>query len=235
MTCDEFEGQLQEVLDQRRTPAADPFLGKHAKSCFPCQRKLQLYEALFDGLELAEAPSLGADFSQEISRVASVGRRSPWKVGLAASIAVAASLLVVVAINSGGGEPGAAESVANEASPTDPQAVPREDGSAPQQRVGESLAPTIALAGHAPRTASVETADLADRDASISQEPYEIISTFAKQNVDTTKVPGLRPFATSLTTGFSAIRQTLPGGRDEEAAPEKPQAGTQFNLDLRHA
>ena len=233
MTCDEFENLLQEVLDRRETPSADPFLATHARVCTGCQRKVTLYEALFDGLELAETPALGSDFSRQASRAAQVRRKWNWKKTAGICAAVAASLLVMVAIANRNqpGEPADAPNHVAESGSQENESRPdrRERERQPAQEKDDdatSLAigsPGSRVEGQPPAERPVVANSHLDELLSGVREDFANVS-LAETGAATARLPGVRPLTSSLTAGFSAIRQTLPGGKNEDGEPPKPQA-----------
>lgn len=107
MKCNEFERRLQRELDRGREPRDSAALARHALRCGSCARTLQLYDALWDGIDMLEVPEPSADFSRRTVQAvvaaaaadAPSGRASlsPWQMRLAAVIAVmAAAILIVV-------------------------------------------------------------------------------------------------------------------------------------------
>lgn len=240
MKCDEFEVQLHEVLDRRERLAADPFLARHAKVCTACQRKIHLYEALFDGLDLSETPVLAADFSQQITQAAKVRPRAPWKRITAVCVAVAASLLVMVAVANRSGAPDKASTPEGELAESQAAPAPR---TARKPRRKQGTTPRT-FAGIAPGSSAAQENAAAQSASPSGQEFDELLKElpFASQGISlaetsaaTTRLPGFRPFASSVTTAFSALRQTLPGGRNEEQPDTKPQARFYPMADTRHA
>jgi len=233
MTCDEFENLLQEVLDRRETPSADPFLSTHARVCTACQRKVTLYEALFDGLELAETPALGSDFSRQASRAAKVRRRWTWKKTAGVCAAVAASLLVMVAIanrNHPGDPTDAPNRVAENGSQESESRADRREQRRQNQREKANDSGSLAIGSPGSRgndqaraEGPVVTNGQLDELLSGVREDFANV-TLAETGAATARLPGVRPLTSSLTAGFSAIRQTLPGGKNENAEPPKPQA-----------
>jgi hypothetical protein len=72
MQCHEFEDRLNEVLDERGEPAADPQLRAHAGDCDSCRQRLAGQRLLLTGLRLADVPPLPADFSRHVVTAAAI-------------------------------------------------------------------------------------------------------------------------------------------------------------------
>jgi hypothetical protein len=232
MKCEEFENQLHEVLDRRESLVDDPFLTRHAKGCAGCQRKIDLYEALFDGLELTETPSLAADFSKQITRAAKVRRRTAWKPIIGVCVTLAASLLVMVAIANRSGSP-------NETPGEGTVAESNATAKPTKTRTGNGGSLTAIAQG-----SKASTADDVAHNQTSPKELDELIKdlqlasqgmSLAETSAATTRLPGFRPLASSLNSAFSALKQTLPGGRSDEEQPTKPQAGYFPAVDARNA
>jgi hypothetical protein len=66
MNCHEFEDRLQVLLDDRRDPAADALLCKHARGCSACRQMLEGQQALFAGLAALAVPPLAGGFSRGV-------------------------------------------------------------------------------------------------------------------------------------------------------------------------
>lgn len=105
MRCDEFESRLEEILDERLSPASDPLLKEHAALCAECRHRAAAYESMLVGLGLCQAPSwddpeLSERVLAEIRRPALLHlvHSRPWTFATAL-LATAALILVVVSLS----------------------------------------------------------------------------------------------------------------------------------------
>lgn len=100
MQCDQFEQHLQETLDARRSPWADPALIGHAERCAQCRAVLRAHDALQRGLEHSTPGPLAADFTSRVVQLACEPESSPVRLERSprfrvAMVAAAAALLLV--------------------------------------------------------------------------------------------------------------------------------------------
>ena len=58
MNCESFELRWQELLDERRHPADDELLARHASDCAACRGLLSGCASWFDALLAAPAPKI---------------------------------------------------------------------------------------------------------------------------------------------------------------------------------
>lgn len=99
MRCDEFAERLDDVLDQRCDPTADPALRKHAQACPGCREELTATARLLTGLEVWEAPATSPDFAQRVvAQVLAVEHPRPWYRAAWCGWVVAAAALLLVAL-----------------------------------------------------------------------------------------------------------------------------------------
>lgn len=105
MRCEEFEIRLEEVLDERQSPASDPRLKEHADTCAACRSRVAAYDTMLAGLALCAAPSW--DDPRLVERVFFDVRRPsllhrvqsrPWTFA-ASLLATAALILIVVSLS----------------------------------------------------------------------------------------------------------------------------------------
>jgi hypothetical protein len=66
MQCREFEERLNQVLDERRSPASDSRLKAHASRCERCELLLAGYQSLMIGLAQSSPPSPGREFDRRV-------------------------------------------------------------------------------------------------------------------------------------------------------------------------
>jgi hypothetical protein len=206
--CEEFEQLVQRLLDERKPLDACRNALGHADGCRRCRATLDAYQKLWDGLELLEPPALDPGFAERA--VAAVPLVQPrfaarrWFVW--ASIAVAASLLIVVAAtwrSHRSGQPDSARP-AGDSSPSDLAVQP----------------PGLAPGHHQPR-------GVPDRDRAQSPHggrPLEAIferladelAADRMATVDRFAV-GLRPIRESLATAIDVLWTTIPIRPKEES------------------
>lgn len=109
MKCDEFEAQLDEILDERRRPEWDAQLREHSACCVRCRDLASAYGVLFEGFRSLKLPEAPADMSARVMDAYLARPRSalPAKAALpaaaaAALLSTAAAVLVAVFLSRGG-------------------------------------------------------------------------------------------------------------------------------------
>jgi hypothetical protein len=192
MSYEKFESRLHEVLDDYRRVDGDVELTSLAAEDSRSREELQLYEALFDGLDARNTPEPPAGFADRVLAEVRHGRRglSGWTwAGI--SLAVAAALLVAMLprLLDTGGDPGV-----------------------------EKSSIVVALAPF-PRPKLVQNPSLrgdplsddylarAIGDAVAAWPGTEQITVVINENP---VVEGIRPVATSVSAAFDALRGALP-------------------------
>jgi hypothetical protein len=102
MKCDEFEAQLNEVLDQRRRPELDESLRLHGELCGGCRQLAAAYGVLFEGLAALPVPQAPADLGARVLEEVQVRPRISLPLAAAAALfSTAAALLVAVSLVGG--------------------------------------------------------------------------------------------------------------------------------------
>ena len=76
MRCDEFQDQLNAVLDERRSPLSDEGLVRHAKTCMSCDASLAM------SVQLVGA--FAAEFVSAVDGAKTVDRKTVDRVAQAA-------------------------------------------------------------------------------------------------------------------------------------------------------
>jgi hypothetical protein len=185
MHCVRFEMRLNELLDERASPEADPELLDHAQDCSECAELLAGHDLLVNGLERFE-PSLGRDFSVRVAaHFADQNRRSSRGRWLGSLAAIATGVLLAVGIlhllNSTPDERGGGGIVIN----------PHGPGSL------KADSPSVA-----PRYADLLAGANAWRQRIGEQRPV-----WVDEMAD-----GLKPVADSMSAALHALRRTLPRG-----------------------
>lgn len=137
MKCDEFEAQLDEILDERRRPEWDAQLREHSGCCPRCRDLASAYGVLFEGFRSLKMPEVPADMS---ARVLEAHLARPWQtfagkasLSAAALFSTAAAVLVAVFLT----RDGQREQVAV----VSPPAAPAQIVSAPSASVQSASAP----------------------------------------------------------------------------------------------
>ena len=106
MRCPEFEQRLNAVLDDRRSPNADPRLAAHAAECPQCRQILDEHDALLSGISHLAAPTLRRDFARRTlaaarplsPHVVSNPRSEKLWSAAAPLLAAAAAMLITVSV-----------------------------------------------------------------------------------------------------------------------------------------
>jgi len=104
MHCSEFHHRLDDLLDDRENPAADPRLTAHAADCEGCHQYLNEQTALLAELSGIKTPALDSAFSRRVvamvtaevrpARAAWPLRRISWALGVALTSAAAMLLAI---------------------------------------------------------------------------------------------------------------------------------------------
>ena len=102
MQCEELEIRIHELLDRRELPGDDPAVAAHAAVCTECGELVAACKAMLDGVEALPMPDPSEQFVASVldraADSAAVRRRSSGHLlSIAASLAVAASLLIAFA------------------------------------------------------------------------------------------------------------------------------------------
>jgi hypothetical protein len=233
MQCENFESRLNQILDRRARPETDEMLLAHAATCEPCRELLAVGELLFDGVDLLETPEISPGFARRVvDKLAPRHRTSSFAPGRWLGPAAAVAALLVVAVISGRHLWWPSGRMV--ASPGSGQ--PTKSISTAPGTLAVTSPPTKRVAPSASQRPSVT------RPAAVIAEPTnddyrELLETLAHRLPDVPRdslesveqIPdGLRPIATSFNVAIGLLRRTLPGGKDEPAAPPKPQASSPF-------
>jgi hypothetical protein len=237
MQCREFEERLNEVLDERGSPASDLRLKAHASRCERCESLLAGYQSLMIGLAQSCPPALGRDFDRRvlaeaqalpvIGRAANRAGRSWGTLGAALASAVAMLLAVSVAWyarNSG-------------------------DGTVARPFVGSGHGPNSLAFGNPGLVRQRESgggpaftgAELLIEAPRVTQHLRSYRGSFddllpeAAQRFDEVErlAPGIRPLRVSLTMIWDTLCRTIPGTHvDSSPPPERPT--TLWSRELAH-
>src|SRR5262245_4254703 len=102
MHCHEVEARIQELLDERRSPADDPALASHAAQCAACRAVLSAWTSMLDAVSVRERPVGRADLASRVLadlRVRPAADRSVRRPALRwAALATAAALLIAATV-----------------------------------------------------------------------------------------------------------------------------------------
>jgi hypothetical protein len=102
MKCDEFEAQLNEILDQRRRPERDERLRLHGELCGGCRQLAAAYGVLFEGLAALPVPQAPADLGVRVLEQVQVRPRLSLSLAAAAAVfSTAAAVLVAFSLSGG--------------------------------------------------------------------------------------------------------------------------------------
>jgi hypothetical protein len=102
MQCREFEQRLNDLLDERRSPQADPRLSAHAARCDRCRQLLSGQATLLLGLSQMVTPVPDRNFARRVVaevvvKPSGVAPRRIW-LSLAACLVSAAAMLLTVSL-----------------------------------------------------------------------------------------------------------------------------------------
>jgi hypothetical protein len=221
MRCDEFAGRLDDVLDQRCDPTADPALRKHAQVCPGCREELAATARLLTGLEVWEAPAPSPDFAQRVvAQVLAVDHHRPWYRSTWCGWVVAAAALLLVALL-----PAywlAFQNGNRTAAATTPSADARL-ALADANANGAQFDPVFhnSLSHNSLSHNSQSNNSLwSHYGTSIWQLYPESARERHRQQVSDI-ADDLRPIATSFNAAVSAIRRTIPVGRTPDRTPSR--------------
>ena len=102
MNCVQFDSRLNLLLDQRRSPAADPALAAHASVCAKCDESLSDHVALITCVSQSRLPMPIAGFAGRVVAAAGphvVSERRTRKILLAACVALSSAAAMLLAIS----------------------------------------------------------------------------------------------------------------------------------------
>jgi hypothetical protein len=247
MRCNEFESRLNDLLDLRRTPSADPQLLGHAAACSDCREQLAACDLLFLGLNAPSPPALSPGFARAvvaqaypIARTRSIQPLALW--GAICAIAAAVLLMVSLMVWRPAGEQRLARPAGGNAggqfrgglaigfprpAPPSPNATTQTQqpviAAVPAQPAISPL-PTPAAPSSPDQLAQAAPTPDAISDYRFSFEQFTNQLPIAVPPLETVDqyAPGFRPLRESFEAAFDALRRTIPGAHDSPSAP--PQA-----------
>ncbi len=187
MHCVRFEMRLNELLDERASPAADRELLDHAQDCPECAELLAGHELLVSGLGRLE-PSVAPEFSVRVAAQFTERSRRSWRGRWIGTIAaLAAGLMMAVGVlhllNSSAGDRG----------------LP-----------GDRVVTDPAVFG-SPKTDSRPSREVYAQIIDFGDEVRQRIGQQRPEWV-TEVADGLKPVADSMSAALHALRRTLPRG-----------------------
>ena len=77
MQCEEFEGRLNQILDERRRPEWDAELRLHCETCVECRQLAADYDVLLDGFYTLSTPPASADMAARVLADVQVEQQCP--------------------------------------------------------------------------------------------------------------------------------------------------------------
>jgi HAMP domain-containing protein len=231
MHCRDFEQRLNDVLDQRQRPEADPWLNAHAAQCEHCAQLLTGQRALLAGLSRAATPTLGRDFARRVVNEKAMqpsrgAARRTW-LALAACLASAAAMLL--ALSAVWYSRQSSRALAGQSSSARDSIItarPRARGFAMTQpsakRRPAAAPPQAALTGgdlllEAPRLPGRL------RSYRVAIDDLTMALPEAVERLDEVErlAPGIRPLRVSLSMIWNTLCRTLPGSRVESPPPSR--------------
>jgi hypothetical protein len=234
MRCREFEGRMNDVLDQRLSPERDALLLRHAGECHACHQLLAGQAALLAGVELLETPPLSTDFAGAVlvqSRENPValemntrqsGKRS-WLAPLAGLVSLAAIVLVAVWIGMSRHQDSARPTAVKPASPA-PKTVEIAKNSIPQK---PSAPTSIAKAVSPPRVAPPVAAkeEYQEYRDAINSLTAQLPSAVERIEEVEQSTPAIRPLRASFSMAIGTLQRTIPSRTKRHTRPIKPDSG----------
>jgi hypothetical protein len=225
MRCDEFEIRLNTALDERRNPAADRLLTRHADGCRHCRNLAAAMELIGESLRWSEPAEPDAALSERVLAdlaTTTPAASQPWSVWTHVSLAAAAALLVTLVMRP--------DEQARPQRPVVAQTVLPPETEVAQLDVRPAL-PVGELAREATShyaTLARSTQDSLAEVWSLWQPRHANEPDLASQS-EATAAPllaemaaGLRPFAESTSGAMSFLLNVLPRGETPEPAPAAP-------------
>lgn len=200
MSCGRFEQRLHHLLDQRRAPAEDVALRRHAAVCPRCSRLLVAQERLFAGLEDSRPPLPGRNLVDHVVCAAQRlavqhqrrRRRARRLAALSAAIGAAAVWFLAVRLSGPSPRPLAPQQLVVRPAPPAPEAVSRP--AQPWPVLSLPLAYSGQITG-------------GDSSAEITQRMKQWYRSSADRGLEpVSRLTGdLRPLATTVNAAFDTI------------------------------
>lgn len=102
MQCEDFEGRLNEVLDERRSLSSAPELAEHARQCGVCRELARAYDAMLLGLSYEQLPPAPTRLAEHVVKEA-LSRRPADRMAASRFVrlpafALAASVLLAAGV-----------------------------------------------------------------------------------------------------------------------------------------
>ncbi len=218
MNCETFESRLNDLLDQRLSPETDSLLQAHAGACSDCRDRLAAQAVLWEALAFSNVPEPPSGFARQVVAEVMPTRRPPrLSRTLVAVAAVAALVLIAVIPVIRGRFTGPGHVTPNEVA-TDTDEPSNEQDSPPPRIVEfsdtQEAAPSETMLADGSTEPRVE--DLKVPYEGLLQQIPEKLPDVSAEDIDSDKIPGVRPIRSSFSTGVSLIRRTLPGGKSRE-------------------
>ena len=231
MNCDDFENRLNDVLDERGQPQADPLLAEHAGECDDCRTRLAGSRVLLRGLAKLSTPPLSRDFAQRV--VAQVHQpplatapRPAARFWLACGVLLSSAAAALLAISIAWYARRGGEGMAREVREPRPELQ-----SGPNRRQHGFAA---ALPGKVPAKASNFAAGgdllieaprlpghLRGYRGAIDQLAIALPQTARQFDQVEQLAPGFRPLRLSLEVVWDTLCRTIPGAHGDDPTPPK--------------
>jgi len=224
MKCEEFEGRLQDLLDRRVSPNLDEQLDAHVVDCVNCRRLLLATSSLLDGVALNDFPEPSESFTDRVIIAATTNEKNllPRSVAAISMLAVVAALLLVAVL------PGLITLL----EPTNQSEVlSNNSGMNTRSESNKGITQTVPP-GVDPEDETYGEVNRTNAEDELSDPLIALnLSSLAEasQQINSDKIPGVRPIRSSFTVAFDLIRRTFPGGGKSESTA-KPQAGAMREL-----
>jgi hypothetical protein len=205
MRCEQFEHRLNEVLDQRRDPAQDRALHRHAQTCSACRGLLDTHRQILSAFRLRKAGTVRPLPPQSSLNDRRIGNRS---AALAALLATACAVPLLIgswmsATRSGQTKP-------------DPLIVPQGYSVAASDQGLPSSRPPIAQPAppdSSPEALAISWSGLRELNLEWLLHDLDMPQQTRADWLSRVREVGgsLRPLTNSVTSTFSILKRTWPG------------------------
>lgn len=201
MNCQQFAARLNDLLDERASPGADPELNSHADGCSACLGQLSAWEALVDTLDARTIPEPHVDCRDRVAGRLAARPKWPTLVAVALPLSLAAALAIFVL-----------PTFLTEDRPVEPANPPAASSPPPfaaTEDAGDVVAERdILLADQAQYAAMFRRTGEA-----IAGLPETVRNAPPLESMPV--AGGIRPVTNSFSAAFNALRRTLPSKASE--------------------
>ena len=238
MNCQEFERQIQKLLDQRVDITSSPAANVHASQCSRCAEKLDLYTSLFDSDSSIKVDGLKIHLAEDSrgSTTSLLRRIGVQRAGGVLAAGVAIVLLVWISFL-----PQGSRSLTNK-SGTEPKFK-----IAPQQVLGViDDIPAVSFDPQNSTSSAAGDVELAEREekpqvpdsssgylgfkglSDLTPAVHQLPSTIQPYYNYTSELPGVKPWASGINEAARLIRDSMLGESKEQPKSKGKGFGRRF-------